>query len=823
MSATVELARIGLRRGWRSLIPIVLLVAVVSAIVLWSSATARRTDTAFDRMLETTDAFHLLVNPDNGSQTALTTDDLLGVDGVADASRIEAVVVMAPDAAAIDDPFAFPGTVFASDGGSGWRLARPIMVAGRFPDPSRVEELFVDVELAALLDVDVGDVVVQRALTADGAGRLLDLREQAATADPTELDAAVAALLADERFAPVIEFEVTGIGQLADMVVVDSGFELPLAIATPALFDRLGRPAAFFGGWHVRLDDPGRVDEFRDSVDALVPDESIVYQTMANVELKAERATSTPGGVMAIFAVTVLLLGSLLVWQSVQRWLGSQTIRMRILTSIGAGRRELAGSAIAQVAVASVVGFVLGAVAAVAASPLAPVGPARLVEVDPGISVDLLVLGWGLAALLAVVAGCAALTWRAVGRLDERDDGRRRSVVSRSFDAVGLPLPVATGVHFALDPLPGRRGSSRLAVAGASTGVVVAVAALVFTASIDRVTSTPRLYGTDWNAVVRFDGEVPEPEEFEPVLQGILAGLAADPDVRRASALHADELSIDGTRVPVVAYRDSDAPVGRTIAQGRAPSRPDEIALGRASLDALGVAIGDQVTVATTDGPVTATVVGRAVLPAIGTYSGADKTAMGEGAIVDASLLDPFGSFHAIALELEPGADVVAVQAGLETTTAFYGPLVEAYGEPAEVDSLRALAAFPRWLAAALAVLVGIPVVHSLLVSIRGRRRDLAVLSALGARPATLRSIGLVQGLTVVAAGVVIGLPFGVVAGRLSWSTVAEAFGTIPEPVVPVAAVGLLAVSVLIVGALVGGVPTWRTNRRAILRSLRPE
>jgi ABC-type antimicrobial peptide transport system permease subunit len=130
---------------------------------------------------------------------------------------------------------------------------------------------------------------------------------------------------------------------------------------------------------------------------------------------------------------------------------------------------------------------------------------------------------------------------------------------------------------------------------------------------------------------------------------------------------------------------------------------------------------------------------------------------------------------------------------------------------------------FPRWLAASLAVLVGIPVVHSLMSSIRGRRRDLAVMSALGAGPVTLRSIGVIQGVTVVATGVLLGVPLGIALGRWGWSGLAISFGTIPESVVPLVGLTVLGSSVLALGAILGGLTVWRVNRSAVLRSLRPE
>jgi hypothetical protein len=52
---SVHLTRNLLHRHWRSL-PIALLTAIVSSLVLWSVTTARRIDTAFDRVAGVADA-----------------------------------------------------------------------------------------------------------------------------------------------------------------------------------------------------------------------------------------------------------------------------------------------------------------------------------------------------------------------------------------------------------------------------------------------------------------------------------------------------------------------------------------------------------------------------------------------------------------------------------------------------------------------------------------------------------------------------------------------------------------------------------------------
>jgi predicted lysophospholipase L1 biosynthesis ABC-type transport system permease subunit len=303
-----------------------------------------------------------------------------------------------------------------------------------------------------------------------------------------------------------------------------------------------------------------------------------------------------------------------------------------------------------------------------------------------------------------------------------------------------------------------------------------------------------------------------------------VATVLRDEAVRAASSMHAGELAIAGSRMPVVAFRDSDRPVGATVVSGRLPASPDEVAFGRTTLRRLGIGVGDRVSVGSDMGTLDATVVGQVVLPAVGTYSGADKTSLGEGAVIDASLLDPFESLASIVVQLDPGADPADLEERLATALSDFGVAsLDSSELPSEVRSLEALAAFPRWLTLVLAALVGVPVAHSLVVSVRARRHDLAVMAALGARPRTLRGIGTLQGFTVVIAAALVGVPLGVLLGRWSWSALAASFGTVPEPVVPLGSVAVLTLAVLALGGLVGTVPVWRASRRTTLSSLRPE
>jgi ABC-type antimicrobial peptide transport system permease subunit len=111
---------------------------------------------------------------------------------------------------------------------------------------------------------------------------------------------------------------------------------------------------------------------------------------------------------------------------------------------------------------------------------------------------------------------------------------------------------------------------------------------------------------------------------------------------------------------------------------------------------------------------------------------------------------------------------------------------------------------------------------HLLVSSVRHRRRDLAVLKALGFQRRQVSLTVVWQASTLVALALAVGLPVGIAAGRWIWLAVAEQVGVVPEPVVPVGLLALAAVATVLIANLVAAVPAWmaaRTHPATVLRS----
>ena len=147
MKAIRMLARGELRRQWKSVVALTLLVGFVGA-VLASVAGARRTASALDRFRESTLAADLEINVGD-----VTTDQLRafrsvkGVAGVAELRRLALIPARTGDLAiggAVDTRF-------------GRIVDRARVLRGRHADPSAPLEIEIGENLAAELGLDLGD------------------------------------------------------------------------------------------------------------------------------------------------------------------------------------------------------------------------------------------------------------------------------------------------------------------------------------------------------------------------------------------------------------------------------------------------------------------------------------------------------------------------------------------------------------------------------------------------------------------------------------------------------------------------------------------
>ena len=141
---------------------------------------------------------------------------------------------------------------------------------------------------------------------------------------------------------------------------------------------------------------------------------------------------------------------------------------------------------------------------------------------------------------------------------------------------------------------------------------------------------------------------------------------------------------------------------------------------------------------------------------------------------------------------------------------------------PADLVNFGQLQDLPLLLGLPLVLLALLTVAHLLLTSVRRRRRDLAVLRAIGFTAAQVRSTISWIAIALVAVALVIGVPVGAILGRLAWRLFGEQLGIVPVTVVPVASVAVLAVAGLVLAraiAVVPGVAAGRARPGNVLRA----
>jgi putative ABC transport system permease protein len=365
------------------------------------------------------------------------------------------------------------------------------------------------------------------------------------------------------------------------------------------------------------------------------------------------------------------------------------------------------------------------------------------------------------------------------------------------------------------------RGRGRGAIPVRSTIVGIALAAVTisavvsFGASLDHLTGTPRLYGWGWDVSAGNPYADDLTHLMVPVLQ-------SDRDVAAYSGASFAPISVDGHSVSALAFEHLKGSVGPPAISGRAPAAADEIAIGTRTLRRLRRSVGQTVQVSAGGATRPMRVVGRSVYPAIGP---SDAGGVGEGAgltMAGLRTLVPSAPENLFMIRLGVGADRAAVVARLRPQLQRAQVTVFTAQRPTDVENYRRVNAVPFALAALIGALALVTVTYLVGVSVRRRRRDLAVLKTLGFVRRQVQVAVVWQATVVAALALLVGVPGGVVAGRWAWRLFAQQQGVLPEPVVPVLLLIGIAAAVLAMANLMAAVPARvasRTHPALILRS----
>ena len=105
----------------------------------------------------------------------------------------------------------------------------------------------------------------------------------------------------------------------------------------------------------------------------------------------------------------------------------------------------------------------------------------------------------------------------------------------------------------------------------------------------------------------------------------------------------------------------------------------------------------------------------------------------------------------------------------------------------------------------------------------RRRRRDLALLKTLGLLRRQVSAVVAWQATALTAFALALGIPLGIVAGRLSWSFFADSVGVPGAAQVPLLAVLLIIPIALVLANVIAAAPGWAAGRVQVASVLRSE
>lgn len=782
------------------------LFGVAAGLAVAALASARRTDSAYDRLLVATKASDISI--DYGTYDPEIAARIAGLPGVVSSSSYVAFNSGPVDETGSPlDGYSFE--TVASIDGRFFDQDRVVVVRGRLPDPTRADEVAVNEATASEDGLRMGDQITLGVVSDE---------ELYSVEDPSTL-----------VLSTVQHVTVVGEVLFTDEVIQDDNDVITRLLTTPAFTERYASLGTY--AWQgLRLAPGTDLAAVSTAVESIVVDAQgdqafFLARAAAEDRSRVDRSVLPQVTTLLIIAALIALVALVLVHQAAARQLRSVERALEAYRSFGLARRGLLLTAALPSLLALVAGAGLAMVVATALSPLSPYGALHRAEPEPGIDLDVLAVVGG-AAVLAVISACAIMvsTAVAVRRLHGHQRSAaptRQSRLAAWPQTTGAPVPVAVGAGYALQPQSGPQGGPvRVVAAGAAVAVAALTAAVCFGASLNRLVGQPRLYGWNWDAAV-----IDQAGYGAINLERAAQAFDSDPDVESWAPLNTSSTTIDDVIVPVIGVRPGDL-VGPRILSGRSVATTAEIVLGRSTMRLLGKHDGDTVRFGPTG--IELRIVGTATLPAIG-QAHSSHPSPGEGAIVlnstlsldpalagssaDGSDEPPMAPPTVVAIRYRPGADPAVVGARLSASTAGIGDFPGSsefldLARPAEIVNARSIVRLPTLTAVLLTGAALVSLSLALVAGVRRRRSDLAVLRAIGF---TRRQTGvaiLTQSLIVAVLGIAVGAPLGLVAGRWSWGRFATRMAVDPSPSVPIATIGVVLAGLAVAAVLVAVAPS---------------
>ena len=571
------------------------------------------------------------------------------------------------------------------------------------------------------------------------------------------------------------------------------------------------------------------VPVFGDAVLRVQP--NAFFFDMTQEAIVAGRSTHLRSIITRLFGWLIIVAGLLVVGQALIRRTILASTEDPILRALGMSRGQITEVALVTGVIVGLGSALIAVAGSVAVSPFTRFGIAKLIDPVQGTYIDLgitIAVAIGLVVVAMLLTGVPA--WRlaaahgGVAGAAELAGSGRRSRVATALASIGLPVSAVAGSRLALEPGHGRTATPvRSAVVGLSLTVAAMIAAFGFAASMKHFVETPALWGVtgDFGTGSPFSGTL-----FEQRAVPILERNPGFTDMTIGNFQNSVYVGQGDSVVAANAWGLSPAKgaaVVPTMLAGRWPTSDDEIALGSITLDQIGAQVGDRIRVSGGGRTYDLTIVGEPVFPDFGFGPG-----FGQGAGLTYEALKRFYPDASIGLALgrfAPGADQEAVSdeinRGLRGLQAAFHPgrlskLGDSTKEAQRSENVPLVFA-SLFTLAALATLI-----HVLITSVRRRRKDLAILRTLGFKKRQVAIAVAWQSVVLAVVALVIGVPTGILIGRLGWSLFATNLGVVSVPVVawlPALAAIPVTIAVAVLISIGPALAARRTRPAMVLRA----
>jgi len=802
--AVLVRARSELRARLPSMLALAILLGLSAGAVMTMAAGGRRTDSAYGRFSRAFKAADVQVAPSFGVQFAS-----LDFSKVA---RLPQVFVSATQhyLGAAEQDF----EVVAGDAAYGTTVDRFKVLEGRMPRFASVDEAAISFSLAKSRHLHVGSLLLVHFGITGREDLPVTLHVVGIEASPGE-------------FPPQLAGSTLG---QAGAVHVGDGLYQSLKKKSVFTFDllllRLRRGSA-------------DIPALNNELNRLANGKPQLHLNLAAQAGNVQRSIHLQAVALWIVSGLVAVIGLLVLSQLLARQATIDATESSTLLALGMTRSQIWLTGMGRSAIIGIVGATVGVVGAFTASSLMPIGTAHIADPSSGVSFDPAVLGVGAAA--AVVVALALAAWpiwksaKVMRRVSAAAGSAKPSLAARSATLTGFPPAVSTGLRLAFES---GRGRTEVPVRSSLMSVTLAIAALAsaltFGAGLDHLLNTPRLYGWNWDAHVKTSSGQPSADPAVDVLQ-------LDPAVEDLAGVATPPVLLDQRiQFDVIAFDQKKGLIDPIVIDGRAPRAPNEVALGVKTLRDAHAHIGStvQLSITAIHGVQTAyTVVGTVIIP-----PNSDTARLGSGGVLTydgVKRMVPPGFKHLprqtnLYFRFAPGVNksqemarvaalpVVSVSgSGMTALENDYQIILPQ--RPTDLVNFGQVQNLPLLLAGLVAVLAAATLAHTLVTSIRRRRRDLAILKMLGFVPAQVRWAVTWQATTFVSAALLIGLPVGIAVGRVIWTVFAHQLGTPAEPVTPSLRLLLTIPAAVVLANLIAVIPAVMAGRMTPAPALRAE